>query len=891
MQMPNMVAGKRKAWFHVDMDGLDAIYAAHGRSYSGSKDMFYMSAVANSLRFFQEQGAKATFFAIARDLENPDKRQALQQVVAAGHNIASHGLNHLYLNQISGAEKRREIIESKARLEDALGVECMGFRAPGYSIDFESLNVLGEAGYRYDSSVFPTYDFRKRLGLQRLYREPFEILPDFGLMELPLPSVFPGLPPFHPCFAFYLGRTYFRRSVRSFARDNNYLTLLFHLTDFAAPQKLQENWRINVYTNNYKSEKSKLAFLGKLMEDVRKDFAFASSEELVAGWPESAPDLNPRTVLGISTTHETGACITRDGNLLSGINEERLSRRKLDTKYPPVDSIREAIRVAGVAPNEIDAVAIAGLHWKDLLPQTLESLKVDVKDFHALNDYIPHFCRVLYRLFYFARARQYHRVGDFLEKEYGIRPKVYYVEHHEAHAASAYRTGAADRALIITADGVGDDVCITYNTGEGSTIRRTETFFYPNSFGQFYTACTQILGFKAGRHEGKITGLSGYGKPNEELIKKVEGTFFNTDGGFKLNKKYYAEGFVRLRLRDVLNLLRLRVDTLTLDYRNYKPPLRRLLRGYSREDVAYAFQYLLERELVRLTARHIKGPVDLVLAGGIFANVKLNMALSRMPGVRSIYIFPNMGDGGLGVGAALNIAGKRPQLAHDMYLGTAYGEAEIDAALAGFPELSVERPADLTQRVAEELANSKIVARCDGRMEFGPRALGNRSILYHGSDPSVNAWLNHQLRRTEFMPFAPICIYEDADQYFHVNEGEKRACEFMTLVVRCTDLMKESCPAAVHVDGTARPQLVKESVNPGMYQILQAYKRITGNSCLINTSFNMHEEPIVRSPKEAITAFKQSKLHWLVLGPYLVGQHVETAEPAGELAEAVLTGV
>jgi len=182
----------------------------------------------------------------------------------------------------------------------------------------------------------------------------------------------------------------------------------------------------------------------------------------------------------------------------------------------------------------------------------------------------------------------------------------------------------------------------------------------------------------------------------------------------------------------------------------------------------------------------------------------------------------------------------------------------------------VERPEDLPNVVAGEIASGKIVARMDGAMEFGPRALGNRSILYHCGDPSVNDWLNRQLDRTEFMPFAPICLYEDAEEYFILRPGEKRACEFMTLVTYCTEKMKRECPAAVHIDGTARPQLVRADQNPGMHAILTAYKARTGIACMINTSFNMHEEPIVRTPEEAVSAFQRSHLHWLLIGPYMV---------------------
>lgn len=861
----------KKMFFHVDMDGLDAIYQGHGYVYSQPRDEFYLSAVDNSLALFERQGITATYFVIARDLDDPAKREAIRRIVAAGHQVASHGLNHLYLNRISSTGKRVEIIDSKKKIEDTLGVRCQGFRAPGYSIDFESLQILRDAGYRYDSSIFPSYEFKNRLGLERLLPEPFLLFPEDFFFEIPLPHPGPGLPPFHPCYAFYLSRFYFRFGLKSFAKRHNYTTLLFHLTDFADPQNHIPNFRLKLFTNNFFSGKSKLGFLEDLLDPVREGFSYTTTEEFLHDWPDSAPDLNPRTILGISTTHETGACVVQEGEILSAINEERLSRWKLDNRYPPEESIREAIRISGVRPQEIDAVAIAGLHWKDLLPRLADSLRRDITDFHSWNDYFPHFCRVAYRLFYFWRALTYERVLDFLQHEYGIRPKVFYVEHQEAHASAAFRTGTAENALLITADGVGDDVCITFSRGEGTTIRRLENFFYPNSFGQFYTACTQILGFKAGRHEGKITGLSGYGKPNPELIRKIESTFSTEGGGFKLNKRYYSEGFIRPKLRE---LLAGRIDFLTVEYRNYKKPLKKLLKGYSREEIAYAFQHLLEREMVRLAKRHINGErPHVALAGGVMANVKLNMALDEQLQAQSLYIFPNMGDGGLCIGAALNIQASPPKPVRDMYLGTEFNEEECLAALRKHPHLTYGRPDNMAVTVARALADQKIVARFDGRMEFGPRALGNRSILYHCGDRSVNDWLNQQLKRTEFMPFAPICIYEDYADYFHIDPGSLRPCEFMTLVVRCTEKMRTECPAAVHVDGTARPQLAPREINPGMYDILAEYKKLTGLSVLINTSFNMHEEPIVRSPEEAIVAFQQSHLHHLILGPFLVSQN------------------
>lgn len=860
-----------KAWLHVDMDGLDAICQCQGRVPRGGPDGFFLSAVENSLRFFGLEGVTATYFVIARDLDDPVKRRLIRDIVRAGHQIACHGLNHRHLDRACSKVKREEVFTAKGRIEDALGISCDGFRAPGYSIDYQSLQLLREAGFRYDSSVFPSYAFRKRLGINRLFHEPFELFPESAFFEIPMPFVAEGLPPFHPCYAFYLGFTYFSRCLARFAERSNYLTLLFHLTDFSERQKLRWDVRLNVFTNNYFSARTKLDFLTRIVREVKGRFEITTTEGFLRDWPHSAPDLNPRTILGVSTTHETGACIVRDGAVLSAINEERLSRRKLDTRYPPADSIREAIRVAGIEPQDIDAVAIAGLHWRDLLPQSLESFWRDVRDFHSVNDYFPHLARIGYRLFYFYRATGYERVLRLLSTEYGIRPKLYYVEHHEAHAASAFRGGPSVDALIMTADGVGDDVCITFSRGEGSTIRRLETFFYPHSFGQFYTACTQVLGFKGGRHEGKVTGLSGYGRLNRELLDRIARTLLVSDGGFRLHKRYYAEGFVRASIRELWRLVSGRIDPSQVEYRSYKPPLRRLLREYLREDVAYAFQNLLEREAVRLALRHLDGrPLHLALAGGVFANVKLNAALCRALGAQSVFIYPNMGDGGLCVGAALTVRGHGPSRTPHVYLGTAYGEAEITRALQRFPELNIDTPTNLPRVIAHALADRKIVARFHGQMEFGPRALGNRSILYHCGDPFVNQWLNKQLGRAEFMPFAPMCLYENAEEYFVLNPGEQHACEFMTYVVGCTAKMIATCSAAVHVDGTARPQLLRREVNPEMYEILNTYRQLTGIACIINTSFNMHEEPIVRSPEEAIETYLRGKLDLLAIGPFLV---------------------
>jgi hypothetical protein len=404
------------------------------------------------------------------------------------------------------------------------------------------------------------------------------------------------------------------------------LTLLFHFTDFAEPQDEVRGLGLRAFTNSFFSGDAKQRFLARLAADVRETWEVTTTEQFLAERRHEEPRLRPRTILGVATTHETGACVVRDGKLLSAVTEERLSRKKMDNAYPPVLSIREAIRVSGVAPGEIDAVAIAGLDWRDLMVQTWRSLTADARDYQGLADYVPHALRVAYRFFSFWRSTGYERVLDFLEAELGIRPKAWYVDHHHAHAASAYRTGAAQEALIVTADGVGDDVCISFSEGRGRMIRTLKRYFYPNSFGQFYTACTQILGFKAGHHEGKITGLAGFGKRDDALLAKVEATFTRADG-FRLGKRYYAEGWPRLRVRVFGDLLAGKLGVYSFEYRNYKSPLAPLLAGHPREDVAWTFQHLLEREMVRMVREVSGGRVKHVALAAARARVDL-----RLPG-------------------------------------------------------------------------------------------------------------------------------------------------------------------------------------------------------------------------------------------------------------------
>ncbi|MCZ6673969.1 MAG: polysaccharide deacetylase family protein [Verrucomicrobia bacterium] len=857
---------------HVDLDGARQIFEVHGIQYDYKDDPLFESGLKNTLDLFDEYRIKAVLFTIADDLKDGRKRELLEEAVLRGHEIASHSVTHRRLTQLSLEEKRGEIAESKRLLESSLNVSVRGFRAPHFAIDRECLELLDEYGYEYDSSVFPTARYAKLLEVPIVPSAPH--IPFYGakLLELPLPSFRPRPFPFHPCYSLILGQTYFRGGLKKFRQSNLPLMFLFHLTDVAnpLPGDRLKNWRLKLMTLSHLRADKKLEKCRKMLDSVTDQYSYTINKDLVENVKEDLRK-NKTLTLAISTTHETGAAILEGATVKAAVSEERMDRVKFSTQYPPVRSIEAAIKTAGVDPRKIDRIVVAGLPSRKLFPKLARGQWRDFTEFHGLSDYFPHFNKILYRAYYFYRSLGYRAVQKYFQKNYGTKPELHFVEHHLCHASSVYRTAPFEDALIVTADGVGDELSLTVSEGRNGRIKRLNEIPYPHSFGQFYTACTQILGFRGGRHEGKITGLSGFGKLDPELYRKVKETIRKSGPDFTLDKRYYSEGFVRgfslKKLRKGENLFE------ALQYRNYKSPLKRLIDGYTREDVAAVFQTILEEEMIEAVRPFAEstGLKNLALAGGIFANVKLNDVLFRALGMKQVYIFPHMGDGGLSVGAALELLQARPKSFDSVYWGPSFTEEEMESALKEVTSegLRYRREHNIEKTVAFHLAENKVIARFNGAMEFGPRALCNRSILYQASDPSANKWLNDRLNRTEFMPFAPVALEDKASLFFESMEGTEHACKFMTTILKCTDFAKTRCPAVVHVDGTARPQLISESINPSATAILRHYDKLTGVPLLVNTSFNMHEEPIVCSPEDAVRAYLDSKLDFLAMGPFL----------------------
>jgi len=558
-------------------------------------------------------------------------------------------------------------------------------------------------------------------------------------------------------------------------------------------------------------------------------------------------------ILGINdgNYHNTGASLVVDGRVVASVEQERLSRIKMDKSYPQ-QAIVEVFRIARIDPRDVELVALAGLNPWDQRPY-LDRLFRHIAEAGRSDAAV--------RAFYWRRQpERWLRLLRPRRKPPGLLAKkpLATVEHHLAHAASAYYASpfADERVAVITLDGSGDFSWGSVWLGEHGRLHHVRRLHALNSIGLLYSAVTVYLGFKATRHEGKVLGLAAYGNP-EPLLSRL---------------------LAHVERNDWEHLFDAQLARVTL--RQFAPMgqdvLRKLCADLSREDVAagiQAFTELLISDWVRQQMRALEAR-KLAVAGGVFANVKLNQRLLALPEVENLYVHPNMGDGGLATGAALEMqareaGGLTPRLLGQVYLGTTIDRTAALAALRE-SELSYEEPEDMPGTVAELLAAGKVVARAAGGMEYGPRALGNRTVMAACNDPSINQWLNRKFARTEFMPFAPVILEEQAADYFPDWRAEHVAARFMTVTYDASERARQHIPAAIHVDGTARPQVLRRQDNPEYYDIIAAYRARTGVPSVINTSFNMHEEPIVRTAEEAIRAFQAAELDALILGPFLV---------------------
>ncbi len=554
-------------------------------------------------------------------------------------------------------------------------------------------------------------------------------------------------------------------------------------------------------------------------------------------------------VLGICDSQDAGAALLVDGRLVAAVNEERLNRIKLWGGVPR-ESISAVLKIAALEPRDVDAVVLGSAITPNILARLFRGAHQPLRRWNGqfrylLSAFITYqtVARKL-RLPLAAEAAAARLVLARELRALGIEADLHVVDHHVAHAYGAFATSGFDRTLVLTADGLGDGLAVTVSVGErgkGLTLLHEETGY--SALTLYYSRLTELLGYTAVRDEGKVNALAAH-DDTYPALEEARRILWHENG----------------RLSTQNHLLP----------RSPRGRPYSALAKFSREEIASSFQKNLEEVLTDYLRHWLRrtGCDHVALAGGAFANVKLNQRLAAMPEVHRIYVMPHMGDGGLSIGGAEAFLRSPPEPLPDVFLGPEFTNYEIRAALeeAG---VTFRGGLDIELEVAKLLAQGKTVARFDGRMECGPRALGNRSILAPATDPDTINWLNRKLKRNPIMPFAPV-IHEDEFDSCIIGGGKARhASQFMTISFDVTPRMRELAPGAVHVDATARPQRVTRAAHPALARILEEYTRLSGLPALINTSLNMHEEPIVCRPEEAIGAWRQARLDALAIGPYL----------------------
>ena len=584
-------------------------------------------------------------------------------------------------------------------------------------------------------------------------------------------------------------------------------------------------------------------------------------------------------ILGISCFyHDSGIALVEDGEILFAAQEERFSRLKHDASFP-YKSIEKMLKELDLKREEID---VCVFYEKPLLKfdRLLSTyMHVAPKGFRSFSIAIPEWVR---EKLFFRNSLKKH-LKKSLGKE--ITKNIYFSEHHYSHAASAYYPSPFKEATVLTVDGVGEWATTTIGYGNGSELKLLKEIHFPHSLGLLYSAFTQYCGFRVNSGEYKLMGLAPYGKPvyKEVILKNLVSR--NRDKSFELNLDYFNFlGGLEMINSEFENLFDLPAreanEEISLHYCN----------------VASSIQVVLEEILIELVNEAIKltGVKNLVLAGGVALNCVANKKILDESSIENLWIQPASGDAGGSLGAALayyytNFDIEKNNLNDTMkgsYLGTSYTNDEIESVLKQH-NLIYNKFEDkkLYDFIAKELSNAKIIGRFDGRMEFGPRALGNRSIIADPRNSEMQSKLNRKIKfRESFRPFAPSVLEDQVNEYFIT----KNLSPYMLLTsdvkgveiksINSEDLLEQLSainsflPAITHVDGSARIQTVSNEINEKYHNLIKEFFNQTNCPVVVNTSFNVRGEPIVESPKDAIRCFLNTNIDILAIGNFIVNK-------------------
>lgn len=553
--------------------------------------------------------------------------------------------------------------------------------------------------------------------------------------------------------------------------------------------------------------------------------------------------------------HDSSACIVQDGDLVVAIEEERLTRQKHTYRFPN-KAINKCLEVASLAADDIDIIAVSikpELDWFKKakfcianLPKSLPLIKYELKhNYWQRNEF-----------------------KSWLKKTWpdkNKRPELHFVPHHLTHAAGTFFVSPYESAAILSVDGSGEWASSMLGHGKGNHVETFSTTYFPNSLGSVYEAVTQFCGFKPCYDEGKTMGLAPMGDPKVFKEKVLEIITVDKEGRVHVDASYFKfqyweQGLCSDKFFEVFGKQRDPSD------KNF---------GEHHLNVAAAFQEVLEDRCLDM-AKILKQKTNekyLVIAGGVALNSVMNGRVVRESEFDDVYVMPAAGDNGTSIGAAyyvLNGVYKKPRkfVHSDPYVGTEYSNEEIKAVIDEC-KLKAEYHEDIETVTAKLIHEGNIVGWFQGRMEIGPRALGNRSILADPTKPEMKDKINAEVKHREaYRPFAPSVTVEDRSTYFDIEVE----APFMLKVCDVHEEMKEKLPAITHVDGSARIQTVRPETNARYHTLIKKFGELSGVPVVLNTSFNVMGEPMIEAPINAIRCFFSTGLDKLVIGNYLISK-------------------
>jgi len=589
-------------------------------------------------------------------------------------------------------------------------------------------------------------------------------------------------------------------------------------------------------------------------------------------------------VLGINAYHpDASVALMKDGILLWAAEEERFNRLKHSTGFPKL-SLQACLKETGIKPSEIDVIAISKNPQVNLWRKVIFAFKTKGA-FKLISD----------------RLKAFYKVSQFQKdicETLNIAPstlkaKCVHVEHHQAHVASSFFVSGFSRAAFLSLDGMGDFSSAMWGIGEGNQLHVLDRVYFPHSAGFLYTAGTQFLGFLNFGDEYKVMGLAAYGKPVYlDLFRRL--VRLKPNGQFELDLHYFIHQTGQAKLRweggmpeqDIIYS-----EKWTDLLGNPRHPEEEINERHW--NLAASLQAILE-EIYFHVLNHLYDTTkeeNLCLAGGVAFNSVANGKITKKTPFKSIYVQPAAGDAGTSLGAAAFVCHSLYQIPRNLmmnhaFFGSAVEEKETEKILRE-KGLSCEQfpQSALLETVAQDLANGKVVGWFQGKMEFGPRALGNRSILADPGRPEMRDILNERIKHREnFRPFAPAIPEEKAHEYFDMDCATS---PFMIKVFPVKSEKKAFIPAVTHVDGSARVQTVSKLTQPLFWNLLMAFGAKTGHPILLNTSFNEHE-PIVCTPEEAVNCFLKIKMDVLVIGNYYMQKELQNRELTSSVSSMVL---